>query len=77
MIVSAILNVDFFAPAEFLFKNITVVGSLNGDENDLAECVELCHKHHVKGIVSTFTMDQQVEMLDGLKGRAGKSVMVF
>ncbi|WVQ75520.1 hypothetical protein IAR50_005145 [Cryptococcus sp. DSM 104548] len=63
----------------FLAKDLTLKGSLHGNEVDLKETVELCAKFSIKSDVKTFTVDQHEQMLDEVEGDnwKGKAVLLF
>ena len=64
---------------DFIFRDLTIVGSLHGNTRDLKETIELCAKHGIQSELSTFTMEQSREMVDSVhdEKRKGKSVLVF
>ncbi|GFZ47409.1 hypothetical protein JCM24511_05152 [Saitozyma sp. JCM 24511] len=65
--------------ADFIFKDVTLVGSLHGNEKDLAELVRLVAKHGIRSDVVGYPMDRHGEMVKSVheKGRKGKLVMTF
>jgi D-arabinose 1-dehydrogenase-like Zn-dependent alcohol dehydrogenase len=65
--------------ADFIFKDVTLVGSLHGNEKDLAELVRLVAKHGIKSDVVGYPMDRHEEMVRSVheEGRKGKVVMTF
>ncbi len=68
-----------FTFVDFIFKDLTVVGSLRGNEKDLAETVDLCVKHGIKSDAKCFRMEEHEKMVDSVyeEGRTGKRVMVM
>ncbi|XAO25121.1 hypothetical protein I312_103931 [Cryptococcus bacillisporus CA1280] len=71
-------KVEFQYPT-FLARDITLRGSLHGNEIDLKDTVELAHKCNIKSEVKTFTVNQHKEMLDAVESDTwkGKAVLVF
>ncbi|OWZ75816.1 alcohol dehydrogenase [Cryptococcus neoformans Bt85] len=71
-------KVEFQYPT-FLARDITLRGSLHGNEVDLKDTVELAHKCNIKSEVKTFTINQHREMLDAVESDTwkGKAVLVF
>ncbi|WVQ81257.1 hypothetical protein IAT38_003379 [Cryptococcus sp. DSM 104549] len=63
----------------FLARDITLKGSLHGNEVDLRETVELAHKFGIRSEVKRFTVDEHEAMVDALEGEGwrGKAVLVF
>ncbi len=68
-----------FGFSDFIFKDITVVGTLHGNNQALAETVDLCVKHGIRSDVTCFKMEEHEKMVDSVHqpGRKGKSVMVM
>ncbi|RXK37884.1 hypothetical protein M231_04883 [Tremella mesenterica] len=64
---------------DFIFKDISVIASMHGNEIQLQECVDLCAKEGIRTETTTFTLDQHKEMCDAIHqdGWKGKAVMVF
>ena len=64
---------------DLIFKNITLIGSLHGNTDDLRDVVEFCVKFGIKSDVTTFGMEEHVKMVQGVhdEKRKGKSVMVM
>ena len=64
---------------DFIFRDLTIVGSLHGNTGDLRETIELCAQHGIRSEVTTFKIDQGKEMLESVHHdkRKGKSVLVF
>ncbi|WVQ93247.1 hypothetical protein IAU59_000313 [Kwoniella sp. CBS 9459] len=63
----------------FIFQDLTLSGSLHGNEKDLKETIELCDKFGIKSEVATFSIGQYEKMVDSVheEGRKGKNVLVF
>ncbi|OCF35536.1 hypothetical protein I316_02588 [Kwoniella heveanensis BCC8398] len=63
----------------FIFQDLTLSGSLHGNEKDLKETIELCDKFDIRSEVAKFTIDQHERMVSSVheKGRKGKNVLVF
>jgi D-arabinose 1-dehydrogenase-like Zn-dependent alcohol dehydrogenase len=70
------IHFNFF---DLIFKNLTVVGSLHGNANDLRATIDICAKNDIKSELSTFSIDQSKEMVDSVHDdkKKGKSVLVF
>jgi len=68
-----------FTFRDFVFRDITVVGTMHGTVDDLRACIDMAGKYGIRSDVSTFKMDEHEAMLDSVHyaGRKGKSVMVF
>lgn len=64
---------------DFIFRDLTVVGHLHGNEKDLQETVDLVAEHGIEVEVTKFGYDEHQAMVDSLgdEGRKGKSVLVF
>ncbi|WVF65585.1 hypothetical protein IAT40_000315 [Kwoniella sp. CBS 6097] len=63
----------------FIFQDLTLSGSLHGNEKDLKETIDLCGKFDIRSEVARFTIDQHEKMVDSVheEGRKGKNVLVF
>ncbi|KAK8843346.1 hypothetical protein IAR55_007002 [Kwoniella newhampshirensis] len=70
------LQFDF---RNFIFQDLTLSGSLHGNEVNLKETVELVDKFGIISDLSRFKIGQHEEMVDSVhrEGRKGKSVLVF
>jgi D-arabinose 1-dehydrogenase-like Zn-dependent alcohol dehydrogenase len=68
-----------FEFSNFIFKDVTVVGSLHGNEKDLKELVDLVSQYGIRSDVTGYPMEEHVAMVDSVhqEGRKGKSVMTF
>ncbi|WVW79311.1 hypothetical protein I302_101278 [Kwoniella bestiolae CBS 10118] len=70
------LNFNF---KNFIFQDLTLSGSLHGNEVDLKETIELCAKYGIESHVSRFGVDEHEKMIDACEaeGRKGKIVLSF
>ena len=64
---------------DFIFRDLTLVGHLHGNEKDLQEVVDLVADKGVSVDVSQFGIEEHEKMVDSLgdETRKGKSVLVF
>lgn len=64
---------------DFIFRDLTIVGSLHGNTQDLKDTIHLCTKNGFKSEVRTFKIEEGLEMLRSVHedNRKGKSVLVF
>ncbi|WWD21149.1 hypothetical protein CI109_105630 [Kwoniella shandongensis] len=62
-----------------IFSDITITGSLHGNEHDLKETIDLADKFGIKSDLSTFRIEEHERMVDSVHeaGRKGKNVLVF
>ncbi|WWC64044.1 uncharacterized protein I303_106650 [Kwoniella dejecticola CBS 10117] len=63
----------------FIFQDLTLSGSLHGNEVDLKETVKLVYKHGIASEIQTFSIDDHEKMVDATyhEGRKGKIVLSF
>jgi len=64
---------------DFIFRDLTIVGHLHGNEDDLQETVDLVSEHGIVVEVNRFGLEEHEKMVDSLgdEKRKGKSVLVF
>lgn len=64
---------------DFIFRNLTLVGHMHGNEKDLQAVVDLVADKGVSVDVNQFKLEEHEAMVDSLgdETRKGKSVLVF
>ena len=64
---------------DFIFRDLTIVGSLHGNTDDLRGTIDLCTRHDIKSEVRTFQIEEGKDMLKSVyeDTRKGKSVLIF
>lgn len=64
---------------DVIFRNLTIVGWMHGNEKDLQETVDLVAEKGVSVDVNEFRIEDHKKMVDSLEddSRKGKSVLVF
>jgi len=61
---------------DLVFRDISVVGTLLGNNSDLQEMVSFASKHNVKAVSKTFALKQLNDLVDEYnKGGGGKLVV--
>ncbi|WRT69024.1 uncharacterized protein IL334_006006 [Kwoniella shivajii] len=70
------LKFDF---KNFIFQDLTLSGSLHGNEVDLKETIDLVDKHDIRSDLQVFKIDAHQKMIDATheQGRKGKIVLTF
>jgi D-arabinose 1-dehydrogenase-like Zn-dependent alcohol dehydrogenase len=64
---------------DFIFRDLTFIGHLHGNGDDLQEVVDLVAEKGVSVSVTEFGIEDHEKMVDSLgdESRKGKSVLVF
>lgn len=64
---------------DLIFRDITMVGTLHGNTEDLQETVDLAGKHGITSHVTKYKMEEHRELVDSMhkEDRKGKAVMVI
>jgi propanol-preferring alcohol dehydrogenase len=64
---------------DFVFRDLTVIGSLQGDVHDLEETIAVAAEHGIVSDVSSYTLAGKEALLATVhdEKRKGKAVMVF
>ncbi|GFZ49271.1 hypothetical protein JCM24511_07390 [Saitozyma sp. JCM 24511] len=68
-----------FSFRDFVFRDLTVIGSLQGDVRDLEETIAVAAEHGIVSDVSSYTLAEHEALLATVhdEKRKGKAVMVF
>lgn len=68
-----------FSFRDFVFRDLTVIGSLQGDVLDLEETIAVAAEHRIVSDVSSYTLAEHEALLATVhdEKRKGKAVMVF